>query len=40
MRKFQNLTISQEKNFYDKNTYKGKVITKKNDLAQKNIYGP
>ena len=40
MRVIQNLTISWETNFYDKNTCQGKVITKKNDLAQNNSSGP
>jgi hypothetical protein len=36
MRLIQNLTISWETNFYDENTCKSKVITKKNYLTHKN----
>jgi hypothetical protein len=40
MRLILNLTISWETNFYDENTCKGKVITKINDLANKNTSRP
>ncbi len=40
MRIIQNLTISEEKNLYDKNTCQGKLITKKMFWTKKTFMGP